>query len=138
MSPQGINPADPDHPRELGRRGEEAAAQHLRRLGFRILDRNLRTRTCEIDILVAKPPLLVAVEVKTRSHHPAPELTLGAAQLARLRRGLAQLAHLYHPPPRWLRVDTIAVRRLSADTMEVLHFPGTEFSPSELRGRSHR
>ena len=58
----------------LGRRGEDLAAAWLTANGFRIRARNLRTRVGEIDILADHERLLVAVEVKTRTRHAAPEL----------------------------------------------------------------
>ncbi len=39
-----------DPRRALGRRGEELAADYLRRRGFSLLDRNARTRYGEIDL----------------------------------------------------------------------------------------
>ncbi|WP_372488094.1 YraN family protein [Rathayibacter caricis] len=36
---------------ELGRRGEEIAAAHLRAKGFELLDRNWRVREGELDIV---------------------------------------------------------------------------------------
>ena len=50
----------------LGRRGEELAAAHFERLGYRILARNHRTRFGELDLVVANDRTLVFVEVKTR------------------------------------------------------------------------
>ena len=52
----------------LGRRGEELAAAHFERLGYRVLARNFRTRWGEIDLVVtdAAEEVLVFIEVKTR------------------------------------------------------------------------
>ena len=47
--------------------GEEAAAVHLRRLGWNILERNWRSRHLEIDIIAEERETLVFVEVKTRA-----------------------------------------------------------------------
>jgi putative endonuclease len=49
-----------------GRSGERAGVQHLKRSGYRILGRNLRSRLGEIDILALTPEgrTLVVVEVK--------------------------------------------------------------------------
>jgi putative endonuclease len=49
-----------------GKRGEELAAEHLERLGFKILDRNHRTRFGELDLVAYDGETLVFVEVKTR------------------------------------------------------------------------
>ncbi len=51
-----------------GRRGERAAAAHLRQAGYRLLGRNLRRRQGEIDLLAQAPDgrTIVVVEVKAR------------------------------------------------------------------------
>jgi putative endonuclease len=55
-----------DARRELGRRGEEVAAGHLRRRGFEIVVRNYRTRWGELDLVAFDGRTLVFCEVKTR------------------------------------------------------------------------
>lgn len=50
----------------LGRRGEQLAAEHFERLGFRVLARNHRTRFGELDLVVCADELLIFCEVKTR------------------------------------------------------------------------
>jgi putative endonuclease len=54
--------------KSLGRRGEELAAEHFERLGFRVLARNYRTRWGELDLVLADEDesLIVFCEVKTR------------------------------------------------------------------------
>jgi putative endonuclease len=75
----------------LGRLGEELAAEHLQRLGFAVLERNVRTRHGEIDLIACDGSTLVFCEVKTRRagrvrSEQEPLLALGARQRARLRR----------------------------------------------------
>jgi putative endonuclease len=50
----------------LGRAGEQLAAEHLRRLGYEILERNYRTRWGELDIVARLGGTLAFCEVKTR------------------------------------------------------------------------
>ena len=52
---------------DLGKTGEELAANLLVDKGYRILDRNWRFQKAEIDIIAQKGNTIVAVEVKTRS-----------------------------------------------------------------------
>jgi len=52
---------------ELGRYGEDLAAQHLTAAGLEVLDRNWRCREGELDIVARDGAELVFVEVKTRS-----------------------------------------------------------------------
>ncbi|WP_435744549.1 YraN family protein [Microbacterium sp. PMB16] len=51
---------------ELGRAGEERAAQYLTRHGYTVLDRNWRCSQGEIDIVAARGGHLSVIEVKTR------------------------------------------------------------------------
>jgi Holliday junction resolvase-like predicted endonuclease len=51
----------------LGRRGEEIAARHLRRCGYRILERNFCAAGAEIDLIATDHETYVFVEVKARS-----------------------------------------------------------------------
>jgi putative endonuclease len=59
--------------RATGRRGEELAAQHLRRRGFTILARNLRTGAGEIDLIATDGSTIVFAEVKTTGVLRAPD-----------------------------------------------------------------
>lgn len=52
--------------RELGRKGEEAAARFLYRRGYEILERNWTCYAGEADIIAEDHGTLVFVEVKTR------------------------------------------------------------------------
>ena len=49
----------------LGRLGEQLAAEHVERLGWRIVARNHRTRVGELDLVAVDGEALVFVEVKT-------------------------------------------------------------------------
>jgi putative endonuclease len=55
-----------DRTRDLGRRGEELAAEHFARLGYRVLARNHRTRFGELDLVLADEDTIVFCEVKSR------------------------------------------------------------------------
>jgi putative endonuclease len=57
-----------DRTQELGRRGEQLAAEHFSRLGYRVLDRNHRTRFGELDLILAdeQEATIVFCEVKSR------------------------------------------------------------------------
>jgi putative endonuclease len=52
-----------------GRRGEEAAYFHLRKLGYTMVARNFRSPRCrgEIDLIGWEKDILCFIEVKTRS-----------------------------------------------------------------------
>jgi putative endonuclease len=55
-----------DRRHALGALGERLAAEHLERRGFRIVERNYRTRWGELDIIAFDGQTLAFCEVKTR------------------------------------------------------------------------
>ncbi len=52
--------------RDSGNVGEDAAVEYLLANGYEILERNWRTRYCEIDIVAQKGTCVYFVEVKRR------------------------------------------------------------------------
>jgi putative endonuclease len=56
-----------NRPQRFGRRGEDAACEHLSGAGFRILQRNFRSCAGEIDVVARDGDTIVFVEVKMRS-----------------------------------------------------------------------
>ncbi|MFO1051704.1 MAG: YraN family protein [Planctomycetota bacterium] len=122
-------PRRPNPRSELAQIGESLAAATLQQQGFRIEALNLRTRDGEIDLLVRKGGLWVAVEVKTRRHDQAPERAVREEQRLRITRALAALGAVLRPRPKRMRVDVVAVRIRPDRSHDLLHFPGREFDP---------
>ncbi len=52
---------------ELGKKGEEIAADFLQKAGYEILERNWVFQKAELDIIAQKDTILAIVEVKTRT-----------------------------------------------------------------------
>ena len=52
---------------QIGRQGEELAAKHLKKSGYKILERNYRSGHQEIDLVCRDGDYIVFVEVKARS-----------------------------------------------------------------------
>jgi putative endonuclease len=110
-----------DARRTVGRLGEDLAAQHLTRLGFTTVARNVRTRHGEIDLIVFDGRILAFVEVKTRRAgfagrairaHEEPLPWLRPRQRQRLRRlARAWLSDERHERPRarTIRFDAVGV-----------------------------
>ncbi|OPY72706.1 MAG: hypothetical protein A4E63_01131 [Syntrophorhabdus sp. PtaU1.Bin050] len=53
--------------KEEGQEGEERAVRTLKKEGYRIIERNYRTRFGEIDVIAEEKDYLVFVEVKKRN-----------------------------------------------------------------------
>ena len=62
---------------EIGKIGEEKAIVFLKNNGYKILDKNFRTRFGEIDIIAEEKNDIVFIEVKTRTNY-----SFGVPQLA--------------------------------------------------------
>jgi putative endonuclease len=114
-----------DPRRALGRAGEEMAAQHLERCGYRVLARNVRAGGVEIDLVVSRGGAVAFVEVKARRgrRHGAAEEAVDARKRGRLVRGAA--AWLAGQPRRFERVrfDVVACE-LEDGAWRVRHWPG--------------
>ncbi len=82
-----------ENPHVLGLRGETIACRELKRRGYTIVERRVRGRLGEIDIVAWDGPVLVVVEVKTRSgaRFGSPAEAVGR----RKQKKLVALAHAY-------------------------------------------
>ncbi|MCZ6781975.1 MAG: YraN family protein [Proteobacteria bacterium] len=118
-----------DDRRALGAEGEARAAAHLKRRGYRIVERNVRAGGVEIDIVAARGRLIVFAEVKTRRSDTfgPPEQAVDAAKQARIARGAA--AWLRGPGGRRARVervrfDVIACLAAPDGSWQIEHWEG--------------
>ncbi|HBH01589.1 MAG TPA: YraN family protein [Candidatus Rokubacteria bacterium] len=113
-------------PRQLrGREAEDAAAAYLARAGLAVVDRNVRFRAGELDLVCRDGARWVFVEVKARRADwgDAP----GAAVAWWKQRRIVRLAQLYlkarglgEPP---CRFDVVAVTAGDDGRLEVRHVP---------------
>ncbi|WP_283134224.1 YraN family protein [Rhizohabitans arisaemae] len=111
---------------ELGKLGEQLAADYLRDVGLQIIDRNWRCRAGEIDIVARDGDVLVVVEVKTRSgtSHGTPLGAVSAKKALRLRRLAAHWLGAQYEWFRSVRIDVLAVQRVADGRMSIKHVPG--------------
>lgn len=109
----------------LGNRGEVAAAHFLERLGYRIIERQMRNHFGELDLVAINEDVVVVVEVKTRTTllagHPTEAVT------ATKQRKITRCALAYLKRRGWLerriRFDVIAVVWSGeADAPEIQHY----------------
>ena len=116
-----MNPKD-----DLGRTGEQVAAEYLERAGLRVLDRNWRSATGEIDIVATERRVLVVCEVKTRSGtgFGTPLEAITRNKRTRLRRLAAQ----------WLVAHGVLFDEVRIDVIGVLRDSGGEFQIEHVRG----
>ncbi len=94
----------------LGDRGENLAARFLRNLGYKIIVRNFRCATGEIDIIARDGGTLVFVEVKTRvGEEPAPEVQVHDFKRHQLTKAARAYLGRYGMPRPPARFDVIAI-----------------------------
>ena len=122
-----------------GQAGENFAAAHLKKQGWRILERNWRHGPLELDIIAAHKGVLIFVEVKTRAATglTRPDEALTLAKQERLSRAAAQYLSAtdnWHKP---CRFDLVSVRQDADNTFSLEHFPHAfEFSPVMAGGHA--
>jgi putative endonuclease len=111
---------------ELGRLGEQLAAEYLQQAGMRILDRNWRCAEGELDIVAAERRVLVACEVKTRSG-----LGFGSPLEAISRRKQARLRRLAIS---WVRAHGVLFDEVRIDVIGLVRDRAGHFTIEHVRG----
>ena len=95
----------------VGRYGEDRAANFLQDRGYVIIERNWRSRTGEIDLIAREKDRLVFVEVKTRNGsgfgHPFEAIT--PLKVSRMRKLVAEWCREHEVSGVKVRLDAIAV-----------------------------
>lgn len=120
--------------KELGRKGEEAAAAYLERVGMDVVDRNWRCRSGEVDIVAREGDTLVLVEVKTRRSTRAgtPEEAVSPTKQKRL----VKLARVYlaqhAESPGTVRFDVVSLLVLAEDRALLRHHRAAFCLPGDL------
>lgn len=97
--------------RARGQWGEELAAAHYRRLGHEVVDRNWRTTTGELDLVLRDGATYVFSEVKAR--RTADFGPASAAVTVAKQRRIRQLA------VEWLRAHDVAARSIRFDVVAI-------------------
>ena len=118
---------------ETARRGEDAAAAYLERIGMTIENRNWRCAAGEIDIVAMDDGVTVFVEVKTRRSERAG--TADEAVSPAKQKRVARLAGVYlrsagAPEDTSARFDVVAIHVLSPDRALLRHHRGAFDLPS--------
>lgn len=116
-----VTMSDPRH--QFGQDSETKAERFLCRKGYKILERNLRTRLGELDLVADDHGVLVFVEVKARTSG-----AFGGALLAVDRRKQAKLIRLAgqylaqrHLSDRVCRFDVVLVQGDAESSFQIEH-----------------
>lgn len=111
------------HNRELGKRGEEAAARFLYRRGYDIVERNWVCPAGEADIIAKDENAVVFVEVKTRSscEKGFPAEAVDEKKRNRYERIAAYFLKEYDETDIPVRFDIVSIVAISSDRALVRH-----------------
>ncbi len=100
------------HKQRTGRLGEDLAVRHLRRKGYKIIERNFRTRLGEIDIIARHKDQLVFIEVKARksANYGDPKFAVTARKQRKI--SMVALAYLkqHHDLETSARFDVVTIQ----------------------------
>ncbi|HEX9019766.1 MAG TPA: YraN family protein [Nitrospirota bacterium] len=106
----------------LGKAGEDRAARFLAGRGYKILERNYRTRSGEIDLIALHEGAVVFIEVKTRTSDAfgAPELAVNPRKQQRMIK--AALGYLKYKKLHQLpcRFDVVAISAATEQEVELI------------------
>jgi len=106
----------------LGKEGEDRAAAFLVAQGYRVLERNYRTRSGEIDLIALHQGTVVFVEVKTRTNSAfgAPELAVTPQKQQRMVKaalGYIKYKKLHQVP---CRFDVVAINNAADQNVQLI------------------
>jgi len=115
----------------LGDEGERAAARFLEGRGYRILERNYRTRRGEIDLIAEDGRVLVFVEVKVRldDRCGGPAAAITRAKQARIARLAQQYLAWRRVGDRPCRFDVVLIWGADPKTRRIELLPGAFEAP---------
>lgn len=98
--------------RSVGDLAERRAAQHLEKLGYKILKRNYTCRLGEIDLIAQDGEVLVFVEVRTRRRDKYGEAveTISAQKIKKISHAARHFLLRYHLEERACRFDVVTIQ----------------------------
>lgn len=96
---------------KLGSQGEDIAAKYLQERGYKILQRNFRSRYGEIDIICIREQTVVFVEVKTRTNTSfgSPEESITKTKQQHIHTVALNFLTTYPYPFKEIRFDVIGI-----------------------------
>jgi putative endonuclease len=113
-----------DHRRSIGLRGEDIAADYLKRKGYSVLNRNFRTPYGEIDLVSEQGSSIVFTEVKTRASKSLgpPEISITRRKADHMRSAAEFYIQEYGEQYDEWRIDVISVQIQTNETPLIVHF----------------
>lgn len=124
---------------DLGKWGEETAANFLERKGYVIIERDWQMGHRDVDIIAANEENIVFVEVKTRNSNflvpPEQAVTRDKIRSLSLAANAYVKMHRYSLPNLPLRFDIIAIVAFDEDNCTINHIENAFLPLPTYRGR---
>jgi putative endonuclease len=111
---------------DTGIEGEQIALDFLLGIGYRLVARNWRCRSGEIDLIMSEGPVLVFVEVKTRrgTTFGLPQEAVGSRKQAKIRHLAQAFLAAANRREQELRFDVVAITIQAAKDPAIVHLQG--------------
>lgn len=95
----------------MGAKGEKEAEEYLNGLGYKIIDRNFRSKFGELDLVALKDGTLVFMEVKARATNlfGLPEEAVTKRKISHITLAGEYYASLHPELPKLQRIDVVAI-----------------------------
>jgi len=96
---------------QIGKLAEDKAIELLKKKGYRIIERNFRTKSGEIDIIAEDGKTIVFVEVRFRKHRSfgSPEETVNPKKIKKIVSTANRYISMKNLAGRDIRFDVIAL-----------------------------
>lgn len=108
--------------RDVGSKAERKAAKFLEKLGYKVIDRNFRSKFGEIDLVAVEDDTLVFVEVKARATRlfGLPEEAVNKRKIQHITLAGEYYASKHPELPKLQRIDVVAVEGSDIKLIKVL------------------
>lgn len=94
-----------------GREGENMAANYLKKIGYKIVEKNYHCKFGEVDIIALDKEILTFIEIKTRSSrkHIPPEFTVTKRKQGKIKKTAEHYIGKHRITSRDCRFDIVAI-----------------------------
>ncbi len=112
----------------IGDKGENIAENYLKKKGYKIIERNFKTRSLEIDIITEKENFLVFVEVRSKlnNNFGAPEETINFKKSRKLKNNAKKYVN-YKKYDGLYRIDVICIIFENENKIKLNHYKNIIF-----------
>lgn len=96
----------------LGKEGEDIACNFLKNKGYKIIEKNFRSKFGEIDIIAKDGNTLVFIEVKSKEgiKFGSPQEAVNRKKLEKIKKCINYFLHIKHLENSSIRLEVVAIQ----------------------------